>query len=169
MSVRGGNPILFPLCGNLPNDTYNVDGKDFKIKQHGFARELAWTATQQSDDGKASLTVELDSNDQTKLVYPFDFHLAFTYQLQGNTLEIHQEYQNLSSTPMPFLLASIPISSVVIKIKSKQIFLLSVIKTIALKRTLLLMVSLISIKMRLMLYLVILQVARLQLSTMTVN
>lgn len=102
LSVRGGNPVLFPLCGNLPNDTYNVDGQDIKIKQHGFARELAWKATKQSDVDKASLTVELGSNDQTKLVYPFDFHLAFTYQLQGDTLEIHQEYQNLSSTPMPF-------------------------------------------------------------------
>ena len=102
LSVRGGNPILFPLCGNLPNDTYNVDNNDYKIKQHGFARELPWTVTKQSSDSEASLTVELDSNEQTKLVYPFDFHLAFTYKLRGNTLEIHQEYKNLSSTPMPF-------------------------------------------------------------------
>lgn len=102
LSVRGGNPILFPLCGNLPNDTYNVDGTDYKIKQHGFARELPWTATSQSNDGGASVTIELGSNEQTKAVYPFDFHLAFTYTLRGNTLEIRQEYKNLSSTPMPF-------------------------------------------------------------------
>ncbi len=102
LSVRGGNPILFPLCGNLPDDTYNVDGKDYKIKQHGFARELPWTATAQSAEGKASLTVELSSNEETKAVYPFDFHVAFTYTLRGNTLEIRQEYKNLSSTPMPF-------------------------------------------------------------------
>lgn len=102
LSVRGGNPILFPLCGNLPNDTYNVDGTDYKIKQHGFARELPWTATAQSDNGGASVTIELSSNEQTKLVYPFDFHLAFTYALRGNTLEVRQEYKNLSSTPMPF-------------------------------------------------------------------
>jgi len=25
LSVRGGNPILFPLCGNLPDNTYYVD------------------------------------------------------------------------------------------------------------------------------------------------
>ena len=102
LSVRGGNPILFPLCGNLPSDTYYVDGTDYKIKQHGFARELPWTATSQSNDGGASVTVELGSNEQTKAVYPFDFHLAFTYTLRGNTLEIRQEYKNLSSTPMPF-------------------------------------------------------------------
>jgi len=102
LSVRGGNPILFPLCGNLPDNTYKVDGKDYQIKQHGFARELPWTATTQSTDDGASLTVELSSNDDTKAVYPFDFHVAFTYVLKGNTLEIRQEYKNLSSTPMPF-------------------------------------------------------------------
>jgi galactose mutarotase-like enzyme len=102
LSVRGGNPILFPLCGNLPNETYSLDGKEYKIKQHGFARELPWTATTLSNDGKAALTIELSSNEQTKVSYPFDFHLNFTYKLCGNTLEIHQEYKNLSSTPMPF-------------------------------------------------------------------
>ena len=102
LSVRGGNPILFPLCGNLPDDTYSVDGQDYKIKQHGFARELPWIAKEQSTDGGASVTVELGSNEQTKAVYPFDFHIAFTYTLRGNTLEIRQEYKNLSSIPMPF-------------------------------------------------------------------
>lgn len=102
LSVRGGNPILFPLCGNLPDNTYKVDGQVYEIKQHGFARELPWTATTQSTDGRAALTVVLNSNDQTKEVYPFDFQLAFTYELQGNTLVVHQEYKNLSSRPMPF-------------------------------------------------------------------
>ncbi|MHC5721356.1 MAG: aldose epimerase family protein, partial [Nostoc sp.] len=51
---------------------------------------------------KASLTVVLNSNEQTKAVYPFDFQLAFTYELQGNSLKVRQQYKNLSSTPMPF-------------------------------------------------------------------
>jgi len=118
LSVRGGNPILFPLCGNLPDNTYNVDGKDYQIKQHGFARELPWTATAQNNDGAASVTVELASNAETKAVYPFDFHLAFTYSLQGNTLEIRQEYKNLSATPMPFSSGFHPYFLCATKIKS---------------------------------------------------
>ncbi|NUN64842.1 aldose epimerase [Pseudanabaena biceps] len=102
LSVRGGNPILFPLCGNLPDNTYNVDGTDYQIKQHGFARELPWTVVSQSNEGGAELIVELSSNEQTKLVFPFDFQVIFTYILRGKTLEIHQEYKNLSETPMPF-------------------------------------------------------------------
>ncbi|MDX2255546.1 MAG: aldose epimerase [Pseudanabaenaceae cyanobacterium bins.39] len=102
LSVRGGNPILFPLCGNLPNNTYYVDGKEYQIKQHGFARELPWTVIDQSFQDCASLTLELQSSEQTKEVYPFDFRVAFTYSLRGNCLEIRQVYQNLSSTAMPF-------------------------------------------------------------------
>lgn len=102
LSVRGGNPILFPLCGNLPDNTYNVNGTDYQIKQHGFARELPWTVVSQSSEGGAELIVELSSNEQTKLVFPFDFQVIFTYILRGKTLEIHQEYKNLSATPMPF-------------------------------------------------------------------
>jgi len=103
LSVRGGNPILFPICGNLPDNTYTIDGQQYTLKQHGFARELPWEATQQqTGDQGASITVVLNSNEQTRLVYPFEFQLAFTYELQGNTLVVRQEYKNLSSTPMPF-------------------------------------------------------------------
>jgi galactose mutarotase-like enzyme len=63
---------------------------------------LPWTATEQNTQNKASVTVVLNSNEETKAVYPFDFQLAFTYELQGNTLAVRQEYKNLSSTPMPF-------------------------------------------------------------------
>jgi len=102
LSVRGGNPILFPLCGNLPDNTYSVEGKTYTIKQHGFARELPWSVTEQSTEDGASLTLVLNSNEETKKVYPFDFQIVFTYKLKGNILEVQQEYKNLSATPMPF-------------------------------------------------------------------
>jgi galactose mutarotase-like enzyme len=102
LSVRGGNPILFPICGNLPDNTYTSQGKQYTLKQHGFARELPWQVTHQDTQDKASLTVVLNSNEQTKAVYPFDFELAFTYHMQGNTLEVQQKYTNKSSEPMPF-------------------------------------------------------------------
>ena len=102
LSVRGGNPILFPICGNLPDNTYTHNGQQYTLKQHGFGRELPWEVTEQKTEGKASLTLVLNSNEQTKAVYPFDFQVIFTYELQGNTLAIRQEYKNLTSTPMPF-------------------------------------------------------------------
>jgi galactose mutarotase-like enzyme len=102
LSVRGGIPILFPICGNLPDNTYTYNGEHYTLKQHGFARDLPWEVTDQVTNDLVSLTLVLNSNDQTRAVYPFDFQLAFTYQLKGNTLEIQQRYTNHSAEPMPF-------------------------------------------------------------------
>lgn len=102
MSIRGGNPILFPICGNLVDDTYTLDGKQFKLKQHGFGRNLPWKVGEEVTVDNVSLKLHLNSNEQTKAVYPFDFQVTFTYQLHGNTLTILQEFKNQSSEPMPF-------------------------------------------------------------------
>ena len=102
LSVRGGIPILFPLCGNLPDNTYTYKGQQYTLKQHGFARELPWEVTESATEDLASLTLVLNSNDSTRSVYPFDFQVTFTYQLLGNTLELRQRYTNQSTEPMPF-------------------------------------------------------------------
>ncbi len=102
LSVRGGIPILFPICGNLPDNTYTYKGQQYTLKQHGFARDLPWSVIEQETGGSINLTLALKSNDQTLAVYPFDFELTFTYQLQGDTLDIQQRYTNHSREPMPF-------------------------------------------------------------------
>ncbi|MFE4107788.1 aldose epimerase family protein [Almyronema epifaneia] len=107
-SVRGGIPILFPICGNLPDNTYTLDGQNYPLKQHGFARDLAWEVSDRGTDQSAHLTLILNSNEETQQVYPFDFQLAFTYRLQGNTLTIEQQVTNRSDQPMPFSLGLHP-------------------------------------------------------------
>ncbi len=102
LTVRGGIPILFPICGNLPDNTYTHNGQSYTLKQHGFARELPWEVVDQATDDRASITLSLTSNDQTRAVYPFDFQLLFTYTLEGNKLIAHQRYVNHSDSPMPF-------------------------------------------------------------------
>ena len=59
LSVRGGIPLLFPICGNLPEDTYTLNSQTYKLQQHGFARNLPWVATEQSTENGASVTVSL--------------------------------------------------------------------------------------------------------------
>jgi galactose mutarotase-like enzyme len=108
LSVRGGIPILFPICGNLPDNVYTHQGKTYTLKQHGFARDLPWTVSDLSEKSASDrlpqdgITLTLKSNNQTYAVYPFDFELTFTYRLQGNALLIQQRYTNRSSEPMPF-------------------------------------------------------------------
>ncbi|HAX77446.1 MAG TPA: aldose epimerase, partial [Cyanobacteria bacterium UBA11372] len=102
LSVRGGIPIIFPICGNLPDNTYTYQGQQYTLKQHGFARDMPWEVADQVAQDLVSLTLVLNSNDQTRAVYPFDFQLAFTYELLGNGLNIRQRYTNHSPEPMPF-------------------------------------------------------------------
>lgn len=102
LSVRGGIPILFPICGNLPQNQYDLDGKTHTLKQHGFARDLPWEATEQTTATAASLTLTLTSSDATLAQYPFPFRLAFTFVLCGHRLEIQQRFTNLSERAMPF-------------------------------------------------------------------
>jgi galactose mutarotase-like enzyme len=108
LSVRGGIPILFPICGNLPDNQFVDQGQVYSLKQHGFARDLPWTVTEQNVQGGASLTLVLNSDDRTRAQYPFDFQLAFTYRLQGQTLTLQQRVTNGSDRPMPFSLGLHP-------------------------------------------------------------
>jgi galactose mutarotase-like enzyme len=102
LSVRGGIPILFPICGNLPDNSYTYNGNTYQLKQHGFARDLPWQVGSQSTENGASLSLILTNTAETLVSYPFEFQVTFTYTLQGNSLAIAQEYKNLSSQPMPF-------------------------------------------------------------------
>lgn len=102
LTVRGGIPILFPICGNLPNSSYIYRGQSYSLKQHGFARDLPWTVIDQTDQGTAGITLALSSSAETRAVYPFDFQLIFTYQLHGNTLTLRQQYINQSDQLLPF-------------------------------------------------------------------
>ncbi|MEM1368878.1 MAG: aldose epimerase [Cyanobacteria bacterium P01_H01_bin.15] len=101
-SVRGGIPLLFPICGNLVDDAYTFDGKSYSLVQHGFGRTLPWTVTTEKTDDAASLTVSLSSNEETKAVYPFEFVLDYVTELSGNTLTQIYRHTNKSDVPMPF-------------------------------------------------------------------
>ncbi|ERN40907.1 Galactose mutarotase [Rubidibacter lacunae KORDI 51-2] len=107
-SVRGGIPILFPICGDLPDDTYTLEGKSYQLPRHGFARDLPWSVSDRVTDGHAGLTLVLKSNERTREQYPFDFQVTFAYQLRGKTLTLQQRYSNYSASPMPFSLGLHP-------------------------------------------------------------
>ncbi len=100
-SVRGGIPILFPIAGKLPDDRYEIGGRAFSMKQHGFARDLPWKVLEQSTANGASVTLGLEASDATRKQYPFEFALRFTYRLRGETLTIEQRFENRGDAPMP--------------------------------------------------------------------
>jgi galactose mutarotase-like enzyme len=105
LSVRGGMPILFPICGNLPQNTYTDNGQDFQLKQHGFARDLPWNVVSQT---RSELVLRLKSTPETLQQYPYAFQFTLTYALQGTTLRIQSQIYNASDRPLPFSLGFHP-------------------------------------------------------------
>jgi len=98
-SVRGGIPILFPICGPLRDDRWETGGREYGMKQHGFARVLPWQVVSQEAD---RITIELTSSEVTRTSYPFDFSIRYTYQVSAGHLHIEQAFENRSPQPMPF-------------------------------------------------------------------
>ena len=107
-SIRGGIPVLFPICGNLPGDLLQVNGFDHTLKQHGFARNLPWQL--QLLDDQSGVRLSLSSNDETLAAYPFAFLMAMEVRPVAMALEISTTIHNRSAQPMPFL-SLIPIAA----------------------------------------------------------
>lgn len=102
-NIRGGNPVLFPICGQLQDGRYTWEGKEYRMKNHGLARTSPWEveATGTGEAGEPFVRLRLTSTEAMLESYPFAFELVFTYSLLDGALVIRQEYRNRSARPMP--------------------------------------------------------------------
>src|SRR5271169_6822736 len=57
------SPVLFPIIGNLKNNTYYYQGKSYQLPRHGFARDMEFQMEKQSPK---EITLLLRSNSETK-------------------------------------------------------------------------------------------------------
>ena len=94
----GHAPILFPVVGRPYRDTIRVDGQDYPMKQHGFARRLPFEIIATSPDG---VTLRLTDSDETRAHYPFAFALEIAFQLTGATLSIDVAVRNTGDVVLP--------------------------------------------------------------------
>lgn len=93
LSVRGGIPVLFPICGGLP------PGRS-ALPQHGFARDQPWTLSPLPEGDGILLT--LADSPETLEVYPHPFQLQMAVRLQPSALMVTAQVQNQGSAPLPF-------------------------------------------------------------------
>lgn len=98
-------PVLFPFIGRLTNNSYSYCGKVFPMKIHGFAGETDFLPEEQNSE---RLVLKMESSDETKIKYPFDFSLKITYALQGNTVQVSYEVKNLGDKTIPFAIGGHP-------------------------------------------------------------
>jgi len=95
----GHAPLLFPIVGRLKGDVLRVEGTEFTLPQHGFARRMPWTVLDRQSDAAVFL---LQDNDATRAQYPFGFRLTLHYTIDRNRLSVQARVTNTNSGPLPF-------------------------------------------------------------------
>ena len=98
-SIRGGIPILFPICGNLDISTSLFGENHMQLMQHGFARDMEWEYC--LNDKKNALCLKLQDSEKTKLYYPYNFELKVKISLKINCLKFEINIQNNTNNDMP--------------------------------------------------------------------
>ena len=98
-SVRGGIPILFPICGDLC-EGYQVGDKKYFLKQHGFARDLPWSIGLLKDN--LGIRLKLSDTKESRSYFPFFFTLLMDVCLKEKSLQISVKIYNQGHDSMPF-------------------------------------------------------------------
>jgi galactose mutarotase-like enzyme len=88
-------PVLFPIVGRLPDDTYLHQGQAYRLPQHGFARDRAFELAAEPTSQQVQL--RLRDDEQSRAVYPFAFELTITHRLQDTTLHVGWQVRNPSA------------------------------------------------------------------------
>lgn len=99
----GSAPLMFPVCGGLKDDKYILNGKEYTLGKHGYARKKLFEVESVTDNSAVFLH---KSNDETKKAFPFDYELRVIYTLSGKTLKVDYSVKNLSDDTMYFNIGS---------------------------------------------------------------
>lgn len=99
------SPVLFPIVGSVWEKRYRVDGREYVLGQHGFARDRGFELVSASD---TEVRYRLVSDEETLKVYPFGFRLEIAYRLRGNELDVVWEVTNPADTDLYFQIGAHP-------------------------------------------------------------
>lgn len=99
------SPVLFPMIGNLSGGSTVINGKEYNIGKHGFARDYQFECEQTADN---AATFIFTDNMYTTQSFPFKFSFSLDYILYPDGLEIIYTVKNNSDEEMPFCIGAHP-------------------------------------------------------------
>jgi galactose mutarotase-like enzyme len=94
----GRAPILFPIIGEVAGGVIRVDGGEYHLPRHGFARRKTWAVIEHAPD---AATFRIEADDQTREVYPFDFRLDLRFAIDAAGLSLTATLTNPADKPLP--------------------------------------------------------------------
>lgn len=99
------SPVLFPFVGNVRGKKYYVDGKEYSMGQHGFARDMEFDCASQSDN---EIWFLLESSAETIAKYPYKFKLSIGYVLEEREVFVKWKVENTDNKKMYFSIGAHP-------------------------------------------------------------
>jgi galactose mutarotase-like enzyme len=103
------SPVLFPIVGRLKNDSYHLNGIEYILPRHGFARNYEFDVIEKNEN---SVAFSLKNNEETIKIFPFEFELQLKYVLENNKLTLTYSVFNNSKEKMPFNIGAHPAFSI---------------------------------------------------------
>lgn len=100
------SPVLFPIVGSVWDGRFFMDGKEYRMSQHGFARDMEFTPV--DTDAENELWYELNSTEETLGKYPRSFSLRIGYRLDGDRITVIWEVRNTGDKEMAFQIGAHP-------------------------------------------------------------
>ncbi len=101
----GQAPVLFPIIGQLIDDKFRYNGKEYTMPKHGLARKLLFNV---KECGGSKAVFSLESDENTLKSYPFDFELLVTFELCGKALKNTMTVINKTDGEMYFSIGAHP-------------------------------------------------------------
>ncbi|MDY3917812.1 MAG: aldose 1-epimerase family protein [Candidatus Limivivens sp.] len=98
-------PVLFPFVGASNEGVYHYQGREYPMKQHGFARDLEFELV---SAGENQVVHRLESSEKTREQYPFDFCLTITHRLEGNRITVGWKVENRTEGILYFTIGAHP-------------------------------------------------------------
>ncbi len=102
---------LFPVCGRFAGGSYSLDGLDYEMMIHGFAKEEIFAVSQ---DGERAAGFALEENERTLRHWPRRFRYVIDYRLAepdaagASRLEITSTVTNRDNRPLHFAIGGHP-------------------------------------------------------------
>lgn len=99
------SPVLFPVVGGLKGGTYRLDGREYAMGQHGFARDMEFQLKSQV---ATEIWFTLNDNEETRKKYPYPFRLEIGYELTGRTVAVKWKVSGQGKEPVWFSIGGHP-------------------------------------------------------------
>jgi len=93
----GTAPVLFPICGGIPDNKFIYENREYPLPKHGFARNSLFSVESATN---TSATFLLKSNPDTLKSYPWEFEFRVKYTLSAAMINVEYDVLNLSPSVM---------------------------------------------------------------------